>query len=123
MLDFPRFPGGTEGDGRGADLADAVHSGDELGAVGEHHRHAVAALQTTFEKVIGERVGIGVEVGERPLIVCGADADSVSELLGGPFEALVHHDESARSRSTSFMTLPVAFIGSSSTTTTVRGTL
>ena len=62
----------------------------ELGAVGEHQRDGVAALDAERGETSGERVDALAQLapGERDLVVLGADRHAVREVLGGDAEGL-----------------------------------
>ena len=62
----------------------------ELGAVGEHQRDGVAALDAERRETAGERVDALAQLapGQRDLVVLGADRDAVREVLGGDAEGL-----------------------------------
>ncbi len=76
---------------------------------------------------MSERVAAPVELGEGETFVAHEHRVAVTEALCGALEPGVHHDDvasaAARSRKTSFMTLPVAFNGNSSRSSIARGTL
>ena len=93
----------------------------------DHHRHAVAAADALGERGGGRRrwpsASSSAKVhGSSP----ARTRDPIAELVGGPLEAVVqqlgHEARRARAARPS-STLPVAFSGSSSTSSTARGTL
>ena len=127
VVDLGRLPRRAQQHRGGAELADGVDGDGELHPVGRHHRDAIAWTDASVRQVPREGRAQPLEIRERPLVVVEADGDSIAVRAGRPPERLVeqpaHDPASARARSSSFTTLPVALIGSSSMSSTRRGTL
>ena len=80
MADLDRLPRRAHEDRRRAELADRVHHDEELDAIGEHHRDAVAGFDATRHDVPSEGVGQPVELGEGPAGLPGKDRRAIRRL-------------------------------------------